>query len=242
VSQVPVQIVIAAFQDENAAGHALDQLDRAQHDKLIHIRNAAVVRRDSNNKLHVSETRDWSGKRGLAVGGLLGAAVGILAGPIGLAAGAGAAIGGLAARLRDSGFSDDRLRRIGDGLLPGTSVLVAVIEHSWVEQAERMLAEAGADVVTESIRTDIAHELEAGHEVVLTAVDTGEMVAVERTSTSSGHAEVTGFAMTDTEIAGYAADITTTPSDEAAGTDATQPPAQTTDESKASETSRPATN
>jgi uncharacterized membrane protein len=241
MSQIPVQIVVAAFQDEYSAKNALDQLDRAQHDKLIHIRNAAVLRRDSENKLHVSETKDWSGKRGLAVGGLLGATVGILAGPIGLAAGAGAAIGGLAARLRDSGFSDDRLRRIGDGLTPGTSALVAVIEHSWVEQAERMLAEAGADVVTESIRTDIAHELEAGHEVVLTAVDTGEMVAAGRISTSGDQAEVTGFAMTDTEVAGFTADITTTSSVDATGTNATPPSTQTTGESPASGTSRPAT-
>ena len=209
MSQVPVQIVIAAFQDEHSAKGALDQLDRAQHDKLIVIRNAAVLRRDSSNTLHVSETKDWSGKRGLAVGGLLGAAVGILAGPIGLAAGAGAAIGGLAARLRDSGFSDDQLRRIGDGLTPGTSVLVAVIEHSWVEQAERMLAEAGANVVTESIRSDIAHELEAGHEVVLTAIDTGDSFAAQRISTSPGQADVTGMMMTDTDVVGYAAEVTT---------------------------------
>jgi uncharacterized membrane protein len=226
MSQIPVQIVIAAFQDENSAKRGLDQLDRAQHDKLIVIRNAAVLRRDTSNKLHVSETRDWSGKRGLAVGGLLGAAVGILAGPIGLAAGAGAAIGGLAARLRDSGFSDDQLRRIGDGLTPGTSVLVAVIEHSWVEQAERMLAEAGADVVTESIRSDIAHELEAGHEVVLTAVDTGDSFAAQRISTSPGQADVTGMMMTDSEVVGYAAEVTTT---------------TTAGESDTTQTSQPAT-
>ncbi len=43
-----------------------------------------------------------------------------------------------------------------------------------------------ARVATESIRTDIAHDLEVGHEVVLTAIDTGDMVAVERISTSDG--------------------------------------------------------
>ncbi|HEX5166523.1 MAG TPA: DUF1269 domain-containing protein [Thermomicrobiales bacterium] len=210
MSQTPVQVVIAAFQDENTAKQALDQLDRAQRDRIIHIQNAAVLRRDHDGKLHVSETRDWSGKRGLAVGGLLGAAVGILAGPVGLAAGAGAAIGGLAARLRDSGFSDDRLRRIGDGLLPGTSALVAVIEHTWVDQAERMLAEAGADVVAEAVRTDIAHELEAGHEVVLTAVDTGDTLAAERLSMSDDRAEVTGTAVTADEATVYAAEVTST--------------------------------
>ncbi len=56
-----------------------------------------------------------------------------------------------------------------------------------------------------------------------------------------GHAEVTGVAMTDTDVVGYAADITSTPSDDAVGADATQPATQTAGESQAAETSRPET-
>ena len=49
-------------------------------------------------------------------------------GPIGLAATVGgAAIGGLAAKLHDSGFNDERLRRLGQSLQPNTSAILAVI-------------------------------------------------------------------------------------------------------------------
>ena len=86
------------------------------------------------------------------------------------ARGAGAAAVGLAAKLRDSGFKDDRLRKLGAGLKPGSSAIVAVIEHTWVAELEAELQKAGAEVVIEEIATDIAEQLNAGNEVGYTAV------------------------------------------------------------------------
>ena len=48
-------------------------------------------------------------------------------------------MGGLVAKLRDSGFSDARLEAIGEGMPPGSSAIVAVVEHKWVEQVEKAL-------------------------------------------------------------------------------------------------------
>jgi uncharacterized membrane protein len=63
-----------------------------------------------------------------------GAAIGLLAGPaLVVPAAVGALVGGLAANLRDSGFSDERLKTIDEGLSPGSSAIVAVVEHKWVE-------------------------------------------------------------------------------------------------------------
>jgi uncharacterized membrane protein len=94
------------------------------------------------------------------VGGVAGAVVGVIAGPVGWAALGGAAIGGLASKLRDTGFRDERLRQMGDSLTPGTSAIVAVVEHEWVREVERRMENQAKDIVTEAITMDIADQLE----------------------------------------------------------------------------------
>lgn len=159
---VPIQVIVAAFNTEEGASQALAKLkELAATDKeLFGIRNAAVLRRDDDNKLRIKETHDMRTGKGALIGGVVGGVVGLLAGPVGWAALGGAAIGGLATRLRDSGFSDERLRQIGESLTPGTSALIAEVEHRWVAQVERRLAEEGANVMTEAVKADVAAQLE----------------------------------------------------------------------------------
>ncbi len=109
---------------------------------------------------------------------------------MGIAAGAGvgATLGGLAAKMRDGGFPDGRLRQVGEALKPGTSALVAVIDHTWVAEAERQLQQAGADTVTEALSADIARQLEAGKDVAYSAVSTSEGVGITRVE-AGGEAE-----------------------------------------------------
>lgn len=178
-AEVPVQLIVAAFTDEDGASYALKQLQRTKQTKMIAIKDAAVIRRDADGKVHIHETGDMSGGKGAVIGGIVGAAIGLIAPPTILVAGAaGAAIGGLAARLRDSGFPDERLREVGEGLKPGTSALVAVIEHTWVAQVEEALTEQGAQLLTEAIKADVAKQLEAGGGVAFTAVTAGDTTVV----------------------------------------------------------------
>jgi uncharacterized membrane protein len=171
MSDVPVQLIVAAFQDEKVASEALKALKKAQSEKLIKIQNAAVLRKDEKGKLHIKETGDMGGGKGAALGGVTGAVIGLIAGPALLVpAAVGALVGGLTAKLRDSGFSDERLKKLGDNLKPGSSAIIAVVEHRWVADVEKALAEAGADAVTAAIGADIATQLEAGHEVAYTAI------------------------------------------------------------------------
>ena len=191
MQDVPVQVIIAAFQQEDGADEALKALKRARKKDLIGIQNTAVLRRDQKNKLHIKESRDWEGGKGTAFGGVLGAVVGVLAGPGVLAAGAaGALIGGLAAKLRDSGFDNKRLQTIGDALQPGTSALVAIIEHKWAARLEEELAQVGADVVTAAISADVAEQLDAGREVAYTALSSARAAAAGRVSVGEDSAQV----------------------------------------------------
>src|SRR5262245_40875824 len=103
MSDVPVQLIIAAFQDEDSAKEALKALKRLKKEKLIGIQNAAVLRKDEKGKIHIKETADMGGGKGSVLGGVAGAAIGIIAGPaLIVPAAVGALVGGLSAKLRDS--------------------------------------------------------------------------------------------------------------------------------------------
>ena len=158
--QEPIEVIVAAFPTEQGAKQALHDLDEAKKQGAIQVKDAAVLSRGQDDKLHISETADKGFGRGATIGGVAGAAVGLLAGPIGWATLGGAAVGGLAAKLRDGGFPDERLRQMGEGVKPGSSALVAVIEHVWLRDVERMLEEKGADLATEAVSADIAAQLD----------------------------------------------------------------------------------
>ena len=181
MSDIPIQLIIAAFQDEKAAKEALKGLKQVQKEKLIKIENAAVLHKDEKGKLHIRETADTGGGKGAALGGVAGAAIGLIAGPALLVpAAVGALIGGLTAKLRDSGFSDERLKAIGDNLKPGTSAIIAVVEHRWVAEVEKAMAEANADIMTTALGADIATQLEAGHQVAYTAISSDQGFSAAR--------------------------------------------------------------
>lgn len=181
MSDVPVQLIVAAFQDEKSAAQALKVLKQARREKLIGIQNAAVLRKDEKGKLHIKETADMGGRKGATLGGVAGAAIGLIAGPALLVpAAVGALVGGLAAKLRDSGFSDERLKTLGDNLKPGSSAIVAVVEHTWVNEVEKAMAEAGADAVTAALGADIAAQLEAGNQAAYTAISSEQGFSMAR--------------------------------------------------------------
>lgn len=191
MSNVPVQLVVAAFNDEQAAKEALKALKQVQRENLIKIDSAAVLRKDQHGRLHITETADMGGGKGAALGGVAGAVIGVIAGPALLVpAAVGALIGGLTAKLRDSGFSEARLKKLGEGLTPGSSAIVAVVEHRWVAQVEAAMAEASADLLTASMSTDIAGQLEAGHKVAYSAISSEQGFSAARIA--SGKDEIEG--------------------------------------------------
>ena len=191
MSDVPVQLIVAAFQEEKAAKEALATLKEAKNAGLIKIENAAVLRKDAKGKLHIKETQDMGGGKGATIGGVAGAAIGLIAGPaLVVPAAVGALVGGLTAKLRDTGFSNQRLETLGEGLQPGSSAIVAVVEHTWVDKVEEALAETEADVMTAEIKADIAAQLEAGHEVAYSALSSEEGFLASRVA--GGEDEVEG--------------------------------------------------
>ena len=185
MTDVPVQVIVAAFNDVNGASNALKTLQEAKHDDLIGIEDAAVITKDSSGKVKIKETADMRAGKGATIGAVAGGVIGLLAGPVGWAALGGGVIGGLAAKLHDGGFPDDRLKQLGEGLTPSSSALVAVIDHRWVAEVEQELAHQQADLVTQSLSDDIHKQLTAGEDVTYTVVGDGDTVVAARGTSPS---------------------------------------------------------
>jgi uncharacterized membrane protein len=193
----PVQVIVAAFQDPAGASESLRLLKEAHREALIGISEAAVITRDEKGKVRIRETGDLRAGRGFALGAVAGGVIGLLAGPVGWAALGGGVVGGLAARLRDGGFRDDRLRQLGEALTPGSSALVAVVEHTWVAQVHAALADEAQELVVEGVSAELADRLRAGGELTLSATVDGEGIELDRVETDGDRASLTAVDVDD---------------------------------------------
>src|SRR5690242_18366418 len=209
MSEAPVQLLVAAFTEEDAADKVFEQLKQAKKEKLIHIQDVAVIKRDADSKIHINEPRDWKAGKGAGVGAVIGAALGIITGPgVVLTTAAGAAIGGLAAQLRDAGFPDDQLTQVGEALKPGTSAIVAIIEHTWVADLEQEMQAQGAQVMRQAISEDITKQLEAGRDVAYSAVAAEGVASVQRVSAGKDDAQIDSATITQDALSATTATAT----------------------------------
>jgi uncharacterized membrane protein len=170
---IPAHAVIASFRFEVGASNALDKLKYLSKEQGLGVQNAAVLKVNLDGKLHISETADMSGGKGMVVGGVVGGVIGLLGTTVLWPLGIGAAVGGLAAKLRDSGFPNQRLNEIGAQLQPGHSLLIVAVDDAAVEAVSGILRDAGADVIREAIDGKVVEELEtaaAGSEATATDV------------------------------------------------------------------------
>lgn len=206
MSDVPVQLLIAAFNTPTGAEEVLDQLKTAKKEKLIGIQAARVLVKDEKGRIS-SKDVGLTPAKGAVAGGVLGAVVGIVTGGVGLALGAaGALVGGLIGRSRKEGrFDAYRIEQIADSLTPNSSAIVAVIEHKWVADLEAELEEAGADVMTAAIAADIAAQLAAGRDVAYSATATGESLTTGRIAAGADELQVSSTTFTDAAVEHVAA-------------------------------------
>jgi uncharacterized membrane protein len=160
VSTDSIDVMVGEFRNEADAREALVDLDVAKKQGFVQVGDVALLRRNEEGKLHIDESAEMQFGRGALIGGVAGAAVGLIAGPIGWAALGGAAVGGLATKLRDTGFPDDDLRRIGHGIESGHAAVVAVVGDSWVDHVERVLEQHGGEVTTTGVSAELAERLD----------------------------------------------------------------------------------
>jgi uncharacterized membrane protein len=155
------ELILAVFEDEAAATNAYKALHKAEEEKKIDLENVVVISKEVEGKIHVKETaEEMSGEVG--IGALVGGALGILAGPVGIITfGAmGAALGGLSAKLDDVGFDDRELERLGGSLQPGESAILAVLDSGYADLLAEKLEARGARIAREVMPKDFGKLLE----------------------------------------------------------------------------------
>jgi len=156
-----VELIVAAFDDEDKANQILKHLQNLQKDKVIDIINAAVMVKTGAGRTIIKETQDVNSSQGAIFGAIVGGVIGLIGGPAGVIAGAaaGAAAGGVTAHQVDMGFDDDMLAELKDGLPPGSSAIITMVEYQWVESTIRELDQAGAKIVRQALKDEIAVQI-----------------------------------------------------------------------------------
>src|SRR3954471_8541920 len=141
MSSNPVQVFIAAYQSEDAAGAALKDFRAMHREGSIELIDAAVAVHTADDKVKIEETADPSGRKWGKRGAIAGGIAGVIF-PPSIIAGAlvGGAGGGIWGKIRDKGFKDEDLQAIGESLPPGSSAIIAIAEDRMVERLERGLA------------------------------------------------------------------------------------------------------
>jgi len=157
----PIELIVAAFGDETKAGAVLKDLKTLEKDGVILLVNAAVMVKDDNGKLSIKETEDISSGKGALFGAIAGGVIGLLGGPVGviIGAAAGAATGGVAANKIDMGFPNDTLKELESSLTPGSSAILALIQHQWVDTVISELEKAGARIFHQALKEELAAQL-----------------------------------------------------------------------------------
>jgi len=145
-----IHLVVAYFEDEDAAREALAALKEAHKKDDLPLDGAAVVHREAEDKLDLKEVGDTHAKRGAGVGALIGGALGALFGPLGVIGGGaiGAYYGSIVAATVDEGIPNEALAEIGAMLPVDGSALVALTTESDAHIIEEELASLGGQVVT----------------------------------------------------------------------------------------------
>ncbi len=204
----PVQLIVAAFAHAEEAGRLLEDLKLGRRAGLIGILDAASVVKDDDGKLKITNAKH-RGRRGFFTGGAIGGTLALLSGPLGWATAAGGGVlGAVVGKVRNVPFKAS-VEDLASSLTPGSSMLVAVVEHRWVQQLEDMVAGLGAQVLREELKADIAEQLDAGGNVAFSFGASDDGVAGGRIAGhADGSAEVVGFLASEDGILLTEAELT----------------------------------
>ena len=134
-------VIVAVYADKDEAEAALSQLREMQKEHLISLLEAAVVYKNLDGKIFVSDTADPGTKKGTAAGVVVGGILGVIFPPsIIVSAIGGGAVGALYGHFSDKGMRNSELERAGNDLQPGQAGLIAVVIDRFADQIKTGLA------------------------------------------------------------------------------------------------------
>ena len=156
-----MELIARVFDNEEQAGKALKFVQDLQKRRLLKILDAAILVKDKEGNVTLKDVRDIDAKKGRLLGAVTGGIIGLVGGPVGVVVGAlaGAGAGSLAGKWIDFGFSGKFLAQLQEYLQPGSSALILLIEHEWVEEASSALSELGGVVLHQTLTDKMVEDL-----------------------------------------------------------------------------------
>ncbi len=140
--QDKLDVLIAVYLIPELAQQDFDAYVQLVDRKEIVTEGIAVVLKDADGEVHVQETGDHMGRKGVKVGGGLGLVVGLFAPPLLAATAVGAAVGGIAGKFARHRVESGIGEKMDDALPPGSAGIIAIYEQAGADAVERALANA----------------------------------------------------------------------------------------------------
>ena len=154
-----LELMVWVYEGKDLAKQALAKIQALRKQYAMEILNATVLEKDLNGKTHIHEEKKIRSKRRVALGLALGGLAGMVVGPVALVAGAvaGGAAGKRSAKKVEVGFSEEKLKKLDQSLVPGGSALVLLVEHRWFNTLQLEMAESGGQLIYERL-SDISFD------------------------------------------------------------------------------------
>lgn len=149
-------MIVLAFDNENAAVEAREKLFNLQKQQLIKLSDAAVVVRRADGKVKVKQAHNLVGSGALG-GAFWGLLIGIIFWMPWLGMLAGAAGGALGGAFTDIGIDDSFIKEVGSTIQPGHSALFLLVTQITEDRVFPELQQYQPTV----LRTNLSSEDEA---------------------------------------------------------------------------------
>ena len=156
-------VLIAAYLIEDLARKDFDAVVKLAEDKTVTLEGIVLVQKDSDGEVHVVETGDHLGRKGLKAGGGVGLVVGLFAPPLLAATAVGAAVGGVAGKFAKHRLESGIGEKMDAALPPSSGGVIAVYDSDDAAVVGDALSNAVKKSVAQ-IDGSKAKELKAGLE------------------------------------------------------------------------------
>jgi uncharacterized membrane protein len=142
MSDTDFDVVIAAYLIPDLAQQDFDALVGLVKDKQLAVEGVALVTNDASGNVTINETGDHLGRKGMAVGGGVGLAVGLLAPPLLASVVVGGAAGALVGKFARHRVESGLAEKMGAALPPGSAGIVAIYDRGKATTVDATLASA----------------------------------------------------------------------------------------------------
>jgi uncharacterized membrane protein len=149
--------IVVKYPQKATADEALKAVLGLAKEKVVKLRDAAVITKTAEGKIKLHQTRDDSTSKGLLKGGVIGVIFALLFGPAGWIV-AGSALGGAFATF-DRGIKNKLLKELGEKMTPEQSAMAVLVEEADWEKALGRMADLhlqGEVIVQELVAEHLA--------------------------------------------------------------------------------------